>query len=294
MPVPYSMMYHPWQTAHLHSTAQNNNKRHVKRQKGMACSRQECPANGKQQQTPDTNRNPEPRNSTLREWGSDLLLPHNVSADATRLCQQGAWSKAGVCCHRVLQGPQGKFCNWTGPPRWEQVKALYSELVTAREVVGMTCIWQRLTGRPGSLKTVWWEKRRFQEGPGERLWLFEAGDGLTRTCSSMWLLKEHSWLFLVGPEPKTEAKMKEAGSYWLGPGCLLWVLQRLWFCFLDWLLQIMGQVLVLRTAWLLFVCSVYPVLAKVWKMIDYKGAGGNCPYPDCGGGFHVHIRLLKS
>lgn len=116
------------------------------------------------------------------------------------------------------------------------------------------CIWQGGTQRQeGSGKALWWTKGCFRCLPGTLKW------GLTRRGASLWLVGEHIWLSLVGPE-------LEERKEWLGIGKKLedidivlilgLLLQRLWFVFPDCFLpRVLSQCFVTYGLAIVHLCS---------------------------------------
>lgn len=75
------------------------------------------------------------------------------------------------------------------PPKWEQAKAVYSELSLAREPATFTCIWQRLKGRQKNLEG---RGGAGEEGVGNFRYVQKAGNleaGYLEAGPPMWLVR---------------------------------------------------------------------------------------------------------
>ena len=89
----------------------------------------------------------------------------------------------------------------TKPPltKWEQAKAIYSELDTVRKSVTITCVWLRLKGR--GVEILYSEK---EEDSSYTViggyWHEEARGGLTRNRHPVWLVSGTYLISLVGPK----------------------------------------------------------------------------------------------
>lgn len=109
-----------------------------------------------------------------------------------------------------------KCRNKQRPIKWEQVKAIYSELAATRESALSFSL-----GTDSDWLAEQWESFIVERREGSRCaliggyyWCGGAVGGLTRSevffCD--WL-KVHTWLFLVGPKVEVETKIRQPVSY---------------------------------------------------------------------------------
>lgn len=114
--------------------------------------------------------------------------------------------------HIILSVERLLLWKWTKPTQMEQTKALFRASYSTK-----------VSYHPGAQ----WRLRSRQKREGS----FPSGNGRSRVCLKRGLLPrgagdgwsthdwvgERVWLYLVRPKLEVEAKIREAGSYWLLP-----------------------------------------------------------------------------